>query len=279
MKKGWNGNLARVWTKMVGPSRPTISELSVYSKYARLIQKSSNHKLNLLVLGSTPEFRDWGYENNFEITVMDCNPDYHEEIFREIRHKCINEQYLCQRWQDLNEIEKYDIIIGDLVIGNILPSELEDFIFRVSKALTTNGLFLGKSFYRNKAYTPPTPEDLVLNYYQGSPWHPYSAFAYDLTINCIDENNMLSFQRQYNVLVDLLDRGILKKETFEYFENVGWDKDMKFLFHVPDLESYESILNKYMKIYSVEYGEDVYSKNFPLHIVGRKNNTLFKEEN
>lgn len=72
MKKGWNGNLARVWTKMVGPSRPTISELSVYSKYARLIQKSSNHKLNLLVLGSTPEFRDWGYENNFEITVMDC---------------------------------------------------------------------------------------------------------------------------------------------------------------------------------------------------------------
>ena len=70
MKKGWNGNLARVWTKMVGPSRPTISELAVYSKYAKLIQNNSNHKLKLLVLGSTPEFRDWGYENNFEIILF-----------------------------------------------------------------------------------------------------------------------------------------------------------------------------------------------------------------
>lgn len=78
--------------------------------------------------------------------------------------------------------------------------------------------------------------------------------------------------------VMLIERGILKKETFDYFEDVGWNKDMKFLFHVPDLDSYESILNKYMTIYSVEYGDDVYSKNFPLHIVGKKNNTLFKKE-
>lgn len=101
-KKGWNGQLARIWTKMVGPSRPTISELAVYTKWAKIVQNSTHRWLKLLVLGSTPEFRDWGYENNFEITVMDCNQDYHEEIFREIRHKCIQEKFLCAKWQDLS---------------------------------------------------------------------------------------------------------------------------------------------------------------------------------
>lgn len=278
MEKGWNGNLAKIWTKMVGPSRPTISELAVYTKYAKKIQANSNRRLKLLVLGSTPEFRDWGYENNFDITVMDCNADYHEEIFREIRHKCIKEEYLCQRWQDLDETRHYDIIIGDLVIGNILPEELDDFISRISSALTPNGLFLGKSFYHKKTYIPPTPEELVTEYYKGSPWHPYSSFAYDLTINCLDKNHMLSFQKQYNLLVDLLNRGILKEETFRYFEDVGWDSDMKFLFYVPDLELYEGILNKYLQIYAIEYGEEVYSKNFPLHIVGKKNNSILIKE-
>lgn len=125
---------------------------------------------------------------------------------------------------------------------------------------------------------PPTPEQLVLDYYKGSPWHPYSAFAYDLTINCIDDSHMLSFPKQYAVLDDLYKRGVLKKETFEYFKGVGWDSDMKFLFHVPDLDIYEDLLNKYMHIYAIEYGNDIYSRNFPLHIVGRKDNKIIEKE-
>ncbi len=277
MSHGWNGQLARIWTKMVGPSRPTISELSIFDKYAKALQSKNKHRLKLLVMGSTPEFRDWGYENNFEISVMDCNPDYHDEIFREIRHKCIEEKYLCSRWQDLMAENEYDIIIGDLVIGNIAPDELDDFIFRVSKALSPCGLFLGKSFYRRKNYIPPTPEELIRQYYEGSPWHPYSALSYDLTINCLDENNMLSFPKQYAVLQRLNERGILSDETFSYFQGVGWDNDMKFLFHVPILEEYEKLLEKYLHIYKIEYGNEVYSPNFPLHIVGKKDNKILSE--
>ena len=88
-KKGWNNNLALVWTHMVGPSRPTVSELYVYTKYAHKLLEAKKRKLKLLVLGSTPEFRDWGFEENMIVTVMDCNPDYHEAIGREIRHKSI----------------------------------------------------------------------------------------------------------------------------------------------------------------------------------------------
>lgn len=37
---GWNGQLAKIWTKTVGPSRPTASELTLYTKWAHIIQKT-----------------------------------------------------------------------------------------------------------------------------------------------------------------------------------------------------------------------------------------------
>lgn len=269
----WNKELAYIWTNMVGPSRPTVSELAIYSKWARIIQEKTDRKLKLLVLGSTPEFRDWGVENDFEITVMDCNLEYYNAVSREIRHKNIKEQLLCKKWQELEADNEFDIIIGDLVIGNIEPEELEGFISKISKALTVNGLFLGKSFYCRREYKPVPPEKIVLDYYNGTPWHPYSAMVYDLSIYCM-ENNLLSFTKQYNILEKLNEKGIMKDETFEYFKDVGWNTNMKFLFHIPYLDEYEKLIEKYLHIYAVEYGNDVYSKNFPLHIVGCKNNKI-----
>ena len=50
---------------------------------------------------------------------------------------------------------------------------------------------------------------------------------------------------------------------------------MKFEFYVPPVELYEELLNKYMKIYCIEYGQDIYSPNFPLHITTKKDSSVF----
>ncbi len=52
---------------------------------------------------------------------------------------------------------------------------------------------------------------------------------------------------------------------------------MKFLFHVPYMDEFEILLNKHMKIYYTEYGNEIYSENFPLYIVGRKDNKIINE--
>ena len=49
---------------------------------------------------------------------------------------------------------------------------------------------------------------------------------------------------------------------------------MDFLFHVPILEEYEALLEKYLHIYAIEYGNEVYSDRFPLHIVCKKNSKI-----
>lgn len=61
-EKKWGKELAICWTRMVGPSRPTISELAIYTKYTRILQSNLNRRLKILILGSTPEFRDWAFK-------------------------------------------------------------------------------------------------------------------------------------------------------------------------------------------------------------------------
>lgn len=277
----WGKLLAKKWTNMVGPSRPTISELSIYTKYAHILMKDKGRRLNLLVLGSTPEFRDWGYEENMRVSVIDSSADYHQTISRELRHKSIitnnTEIFYNQRWEDMNFNDEFDIIIGDLAIGNIVPSELPNFIHKVSLALEKDGLFLGKSFFVPDNYSPITPQELVKKYNAHySQFHPYSCLAFDLTMYCIDENNLLDFNYQYNALKQTYEDGYLKKETFDYFKDVGWDNDMKFKFHVPTATYYLSLIKKYMYVYTIEYGEDVYSPNFPLYIITKTKSELWR---
>lgn len=278
----WGRDLAICWTRMVGPSRPTISELAIYTRYIRILQSKLKRRLKILILGSTPEFRDWAFEENMIVTVMDYSKDYHKTISREIRHKCIveneekYEKFVCKNWLELNDINEYDVIIGDLVIGNISPEKLEEFIFKISNALKKDGVFLGKSFFVPKNYKIISPKKLLENYYNGPPYHPYSALAFDLTMFSIDNNNMLSFKTQYEELAKLRNEGLIKEETMQYFENIGWDNEMKFQFYVPNADEYEKLVLKYLKIFCVEYGNEIYSNKFPLYIITNKKSEIFR---
>ena len=276
MASNWDSNLALIWTKMVGPSRPTISEMAVYTRYAHKLMLKNNEKLRILILGSTPEFRDWGFEENMDVWVMDANFDYHNNINRELRHKTIltekkyKEHLIIDKWQNLNIENYFDIIIGDLVIGNIPPSELENSLYRISRALKNNGLFLGKSFFFPNDYKQNDWTKILDNYYSSYPYHPYSYFTFYLTMDCLDENHMLNFNRQYKKVLQLYQDGLMKEETFGYFKNLGWEKEMEFEFHVPTIKTYEKLLKKFFKIEAIEYSEDIYSPYFPLYIATKE---------
>ncbi len=273
MEKSWTHDVAQVWTKVVGPSRPTISELSIYTKYAHGLQNKLNRRLDILILGSTPEFRDWAYEENMNVTIIDFSLDYHEKISREIKHKIIletneKEKLVIEKWENMDFKEEFDIVIGDLAIGNVEPPKLETFISNVSNALREDGLFLGKSFFKPDDYKSVSHKQLANEYYskyQG--YHPYSYFVFDLVMNCLDEKNVLCFKDLYNEVVSLKTAGLITDTESECFQNVGWDTEMKFGFYVPNIKDYEMLINRYMKIEKIEYGMDVYSKNFPLYII------------
>lgn len=271
--KGWTPEIAQLWKKTVGPIRPSVSELNIYTKYAHDLLNKLNRKLDILILGSTPELRDWAYEENMNVTVIDCSKEFNKEVSKQIRHKLIleyperYETLVINKWEDMNFENKFDIVIGDLPIGNIKPLDLEKFIFNIFRALRREGLFLGKQFLYNEKNNDFDMEEFCSKYYVSyTESHPFSYFIYEVAISAMD-NNMLDFKKLYQELKKLNDKSYIDDKTMQYFESLHFDKEWNFKFYIPNKVDFENCISKYMNIENIEYGLDIYSKNFPLYII------------
>ena len=269
----WNSDLALLWTKNIPPCRPSYSEMSIYTKYLRIIQERNLfRKIKVLILGSSAEFRDWGFQENLDVTIIDCSKDYNLAIKRELRHKDCEEKLIIERWQDMSFDNEFDLIVGDLVIGNLYPEEVPPFLKRISRALIKDGFFMTKSFFYNENKPIKPYKEIILDFYKtGITYHPYSKLIYKIAISCMDkETNMLNFKQMYIETVKLYEAGIMKFETYKKFCDLGWDKDMKFLFHIPTIEQWEKWICENLIIYNKEYGLDLYSEDFPIYIITTK---------
>lgn len=264
--------LAYLWTNNVAPSRPSCAELCVYTKYLRYLQsKITDRKIRLLVLGSTPEFRDWGFDENLDISVVDKSQSYYELISRELRHKNLKETLYIQNWEDMKFETKYDIIIGDLAIGNVNPSLFNKFLQNVNDSLTDEGFFLGKSMIWNENDTIKSPREIVSEYRKSVRIHPYTFINHQLGLYCLDKSSyILNFSNMYNELFLLYITGELEGEIFEYFQNIGWDTEMKFKFFAPSQKIFIELVNQYLNFVKFEHTLDYYTKVFPIYIIKRR---------
>lgn len=265
----WSNKLAKTWTNNVAPSRPTVCELALFTKILRSLQSASNMQLSVLILGSTPEFRDWAYEENLQITVVDYSREYHDMISREVRHKNMHYELVLERWEDMDFNNRFDLVIGDLTIGNIQPNKLDTFLANVCRSLTVGGYFLGKNVFRNVGRQRRSPEEVIASYYKGNPYHPYSALVYELAMSTVGEGEShLNFQQLFRLVTDLRHRGLLKEKEFEYFCNVGLDADLDFTFFIPSIEEFECAVRKSgLYVESIQHTEDVFTKFYPLYIL------------
>lgn len=272
----WNGELGLLWTRYLPPCRPSWSEMVIYSKYLRQKQKKfPDRPIKLLILGSTTEFRDWGHQENMETTIIDCSADYNKSISWELRHKFPNERLKIQFWQDMSFSNEFDLIVGDLVIGNLSKDEIPLFLKRVANALKDGGLFMTKSFFSDEKWKKESLEDIFVNYYKnGITYSPYSSLVYDIAMNCVDkETNLLSFNYMFSQIEKLYEKGIVKRETFENFRYLGWQKEMKIVFYMPPFSLWEHWISENLKLLKKEYGKDLYSKNFPIYVITTKDQT------
>ncbi len=263
----WGKKLAKIWLNYVPPSRPSYSEMCIYTMHLRKIQKKLKKKAELLILGSTAEFRDWGYEQFLNVTVLDFSYDYYLESSIGMRHRNLKEVLVEKKWQDMDFENKFDVIIGDLVIGNLKPKDVEDFLRKVSRALTKNGVFMTKSLFRKRGASKNL-EEILIEYYTGyTHYHPFTKMMYDLNFSCMNNSELLDFQTMWKKVTDAFRAGILKKDTYDFFSKLGWQHNMKFQFYIPAIDLWESMLKKIFAGYDKRYGEDIYSYDIPVYII------------
>lgn len=267
----WGMGMAHAWTNNVAPSRPTVGELAVFTRYLRKVQAGLNRPVDILILGSTPEFRDWAHEEALDITVVDYSLEYHDAISREIRHKNMQYRLDIGRWEDMEYCDEFDLIAGDLTIGNIDGSRLEDFLVRLSRALRVGGYIVGKNVFRD-AELPRDPHTLLRDYYASYPYHPYSALVHELTMSVLPEDaDVLEFSRLFILLEELRREGVLGEREYEAFQKIGIGSHFDFKFFVPSVERYESAVdNAGLSVDAIEHTDDVFTKFFPLYILKKE---------
>lgn len=263
----WTNDIADLWKKVVPPSRPSINELAIYTEYLRDLQKTSGRKLDILVLGSTTEFRDWGYENNCNVSVIDYCKEYYHKISDGIKYKnCIsNEKVFFKKWQNMNFFEQFDIVIGDLATGNVPFIKLDTLFGKVSLALRKNGFFLGKSMCYNPKQKLENINDIINEYTKSNTNdHPYTHIFYQLAIHYINpETYVWDNQKMYEELLQMYNEKQLDKNIFDALSVVG---NMNVSFVIPPYTKLLDIGQQYFKLQDIRYGKDAYSKFFPLYI-------------
>ncbi|MGA5078770.1 hypothetical protein ACPC37_14365 [Streptomyces griseoincarnatus] len=130
------------WWSMLPPGRPTRKELSFIRECAHSLDASS-----ALIMGSTPEYRDLCHELGIaDVLVIDHSRSFHYHVSQQRVYHGTGEQVLFGRWQDLipKFHDRFDLVLGDLVSGNVPYGERRALYASVCRSLTEEGLFIEK---------------------------------------------------------------------------------------------------------------------------------------
>jgi len=265
----WGKELAKLWTNYSPPCRVSISELVIYTYYISKIKKRKKKRPKILILGSTTEFRDWAHEENLDVTIVDKSESYHKQISWELRHKNIVEKVVNCKWQEMEFIDEFDVVVGDLVVGNIDSSELSLLLSKVNNCLKDGGLFITKSFFANPNKKLKNIKEIFQDYNETKfLHHPYSSLIYEIAQNSLDWGSYnLIFKRMYEKIYKLYEDKEIDEQMMGVFENLGWQKNMKFSFYMPTFQEWEENISRTFSSFKKQFGSDVYSSDFPIYIL------------
>jgi SAM-dependent methyltransferase len=143
MEERWT-QIARVYDKLLPPNRPSTGDIKVY---AELMHQYTKEKMEILLLGSTPELRDLLqtlsiiYDAN--ITCVDLSEDMYQAMSILKEAESSKEIFINKPWQDTGLPKAhYDIVVGDEVIVNVPVEERDQFFKEIIRLLKPTGLFI-----------------------------------------------------------------------------------------------------------------------------------------
>lgn len=148
--------LARRWTNYLPPFRPTVNDLKLFQDII-FNHFKDGMKINAMVLGATPEFRDLLYQLGASVTVVDQNPKMIEAMSRLRVYQSHEDIYIDDWFRFLTTKKRsFNLILSDLTQGNIPYIKQEEFFRIIAEALVPNGIFVDRAFTfrdRSKLYS------------------------------------------------------------------------------------------------------------------------------
>lgn len=138
-KLPWNKQFALQWDKYDFPVRPGL-ELAIYEKAVKQVKKRHKNP-KVLILGSTPEFRDLLLKYNIASVCCDINPEVFKALRRLVKRKG-REIFIKADWRTFKTPQKFDLIIGHQVFNMLPHYSTNKFIKNVAKNLKPKGIII-----------------------------------------------------------------------------------------------------------------------------------------
>lgn len=253
----------------VPPCRPSRYELDILSTVTAKLAQHMGRGPNVLILGSTTEYRDWAFENHVTSLVVDNSPDFHRAVSLELTHAPRSEFVDFVDWRDLNYVDEFDIVVGDLVVGQVPVGEISLLLERISNSLRPGGTFLAKSFFGDGL----TDFVSVVERLKSVPQYvdPFPLIAHELVLSCLDPSTQtLSFARMHERLADANAEGMQSDSHMSRFKEFGWDGPMKIDFTVPNLHDWKEMIREYFDEITVYRADNPILKELPYYALSNR---------
>lgn len=268
----WKSEMVKYWRNYVPPCRPSLYELEILRQKIKEVRINNLSKPKVLILGTTNEFRDIAYIENCEVTIVDSSLEYHKQISDDRIFKNSKEKLVISSWEEMTFVKEFDIIIGDLIVGNINKDLLNITLKNIKLALKDDGIFITKSFF-NLNIKDDITLDNIFEKYEANHFNedPFPYFAYFLTIEAVNKKtNILNFHDMFKILEKAFYDKKITENTFNRYADFGWQNDGKIEFHVIHQKDWELLITKIFKSFIVEFAPYNWADKFPIYVISNK---------
>lgn len=225
-------------------SKPSDEEIEIYK---HLIEKYTKGKNSALILGATASLRDICLEAGFKTTVVDINKDVIENMKNfMIPNNQNNERIMIKNWLEIDEKNRYDLVIGDASFNNIAWEEYTKLLLIIRRALKNEGIFILRQFVYNKNIKLRKPEEIIEEF---RTTRKLRNLKYNLRMNSkiswsstwYNQQNFESYWRVYfDYIRELFEKKLLTENEF----NNVYKEAHKIISVFPPIELWEKLLRE-----------------------------------
>lgn len=235
----WSSDVATIWRYYVPPCRPSWFDLQIVTDIVAEFRARCRRNPRLAILGSTTEFRDWAFREQLAATVIDNSAAYHSAVSAELTHPVDDEEVVLADWRWM-DLRGFDLVVGDLVSGQLPVAEISIFLSRVRAMMEPEGTFVTKSFFRRD---PQPSFEQLANLCRSKSDHVGDIFPeiiYPLAQYSVGADSILHFERMLGVVDQLRTRGALTADQHARLHQFGWDTNFKVHFTMPSHEFWQT---------------------------------------
>ena len=263
----WDVRMANAWKNYKPPTRPSKDELEVFKSFIDKRLKN-NKDIKILILGSTPEFRDLASKAKLVPYVADYSKNNFLAL-RLLKKYKGKEIFLNQDWKNLKINKKFDLILAEASLNMVEAKNIDKVLRNVKNHLKDDGLFIAKTWNRIPKYKLSLKK--VVNTYRkkypkGSfKWHmtqyTYS-YLYNIKKNEIAQKDFyLAMKRFYK------NKKITKKE-FDCFNGLSYETT-KMKVYFPLKREIINKIKKHFKIQQTITPKPIGVNVIPIYVLGK----------